>query len=493
MRIAIAKFGQETSSFSPVATTVDTFRLYGLYEGQELLAKAEGVGAVGGFLDAAKTAGIDWTPVPLFGAWAGASGIITADTLQYFEKMLIEKLQAARPVDAFFFDLHGAGQSENIPDTEGYLLAISREILGDDVPIVIALDHHANLTQIMVDNADGLVAHRTQPHNPFDTGQHAGRMLFAWLRGEIRPTMGWRKIPMITHQEQFLTSVGPMKEWFDLAREMETRPGVVSASPFPMQPWLDVPEGGWAAAVVTDNDPALADRLAAELASKAWELREQFWVMDSVPSEEAVHRAVAAEKGLVILSDTGDSVFGGATGDSTTILREMLRQQVDQPALLTVVDRQTVAAAIEAGEGSQITVMLGGKLDHNFGEPLEITATVRKIGGGFIEAIVIGLESFNMGRAVLLQAGSIQIVVTEERGVGSNHPIVFQHFGVEPADAKMLVVKTASNWQYYRDITSEVIRVNTPGATMSPLHEFEWSMLPRPIWPLDEMPAWAAD
>src|SRR5690606_20278682 len=98
----------------------------------ELLAKAEGVGAVGGFLDAAKTAGIDWSPVPLFGAWAGASGIITADTLQYFEKMLIEKLQAARPVDAFFFDLHGAGQSENIPDTEGYLLAISREILGDD-------------------------------------------------------------------------------------------------------------------------------------------------------------------------------------------------------------------------------------------------------------------------------------------------------------------------------------------------------------------------
>lgn len=492
MRIAIAKFGQETSSFSPVATTIDTFKLYGLYEGQEVLAKAKGVGAVGGFLATAAEENVEWTPVPLFGAWAGASGVITDDTLKFFEEKLIDGLQAAKPVDAFFFDLHGAGQSESIPDTEGHLLAISREILGEDVPIIIALDHHANLTQMMVDNCNGLVAHRTQPHDPFDTGKLAGRMLFAQLRGEIKPTMAWQKIPMITHQEQFLTSHGPMKEWFDLAREMETRPGVVSASTFPMQPWLDVPEGGWAAAVVTNDDLPLAQKLAAELANKAWALREEFWKMDSISPEEAVHRAVAAEKGLVILSDTGDAVFGGATGDSTTILAEMLRQRITQTALLTLVDPEVVDIAIQAGVGSEITVMLGGKLDHNFGQPVEITARVVRIGGGRIEAIVIGLESFDMGRAVLLQAGSIYIVVCEERGIGGNHPIVYRHFGIEPADAKMLVVKTASNWQYYRDMTSEVIRVNTPGATMSPLTEFTWTQLPRPIYPLDDLPQWAA-
>jgi microcystin degradation protein MlrC len=493
MRIAIARFGQETSSFSPVATTLDTFRLYGLYEGQAMLDKAQGVGGVGGFLDAAASAGMDWIPVPLFGGWAGASGIITADTLAFFEEKLIAGLHAAKPVDAFFFDLHGAGQSEDIADTEGHLLAISREILGDDVPIIAALDHHANVTQLMVDNANGLVGHRTQPHNPFDTGQLAGQMLFRLLRGDIKPTMAWRKIPMITHQEQFLTSTGPMKAWFDLAREMETRPGVVSASPFPMQPWLDVPEGGWAAVVVTNDDLPLAEKLAAELANKAWAMREAFWKLDSISPEAAVRAAVAAEKGLVILSDTGDSVFGGASGDSTVILREMLRQQITQPALLTLVDPEVVDQAIATGEDSEITVKLGGKLDPNFGEPVEITARVARIGGGRIEAIVIGLESFDMGRAVLLQTGSIQIVVSEARGIGGNHPIVYRHFGVEPANAKMLVVKTASNWQYYLDIASTVIRVNTPGATMSNLHEFNWTQLPRPIYPLDELSDWTAE
>lgn len=492
MRIAIAKFGQETSSFSPVVTTLDTFRLYGLYEGDQVVEKARGVGALGGFLDAAADAALEWTPVPLFSAWAGASGIITAETLRFFEDRLIAGLQAARPVDAFFFDLHGAGQAENEPDTEGHLLAISREILGDSVPIVIALDHHANLTQRMVDHCDGLVAHRTQPHDPFDTGQLAGRMLVAQLRGDVKPTMAWQKIPMITHQEQFLTSHGPMKEWFDLAREMETRPSVVSASTFPMQPWLDVPEGGWAAAVITNDDPALARKLAAELANKAWALREQFWKMDSISPEAAVRRAAAAEKGVVILSDTGDSVFGGATGDSTTILAEMLRQKITQTALLTLVDPEVVDIAVAAGAGSEITIRLGGKLDHHFGQPVEITAQVVKIGGGRLDAQVIGRDSFDMGRAVLLQTGSILIVVSETRGIGGNHPMVYRHFGVEPADAKMLVVKTASNWQYYRDMTSEVIRVNTPGATMSHLHDFEWKQLPRPIYPLDELPEWSA-
>lgn len=492
MRIAIAKFGQETSSFSPVATTIDTFKQFGIFEGQEMLEEAKRVGSIAGFLEAADEAAIDWTPLPLFRSWAGASGIITAETLHFFEEKLKSGLESVQPIDAFYFDLHGAGQAENIPDTEGYLLAISRQILGEAVPIIIALDHHANVTQLMVDSADGLVGHRTQPHKPFETGKLAGKMLFDRLQNRIKPTMAWQKIPMITHQEQFLTRQEPMKVWFDLAREIETRPDVVSASTFPMQPWLDVAEGGWAAVVVTNNDLPLAQKLVAELANKAWDLRDQFWKMDSISPEAAIQRAIAAESGLVILSDTGDSVFGGASGDSTVILAEMLRQHISQMALVPMVDAKTVDRAIAAGVGSTVTVRLGGKLDPNFGQPVQVTATVARIGGGRIHTEIIGMESFDMGRAVLLKAGSIHIIVSEKRGIGGNHPIVYRHFGVEPADAKMVVVKTASNWQYYQAMISEVIRVNTHGATMSQLQDFEWQQLPRPIYPLDELSEWRA-
>ncbi len=490
MRIVIASYGQETSSFSPMYTTRETFELYGLYEGAEILDKCREVGAIGGFMHAMEEVALDWTPLPIVHGWAGASGPLTAEILGYFAEKVRRGLEAVGSIDAMYFALHGAAAAENEPDTEGHLLDVVREVIGDDVPLVISLDHHANLTQRMVDRVDGLVGHRDQPHDQFETGELAGHMLLAVLRGEIKPTMAWRKIPLITHQEQFLTSQGPMKAWFDKARDMEGQPGVVSASNFPMQPWLDVPEGGWATLVVTDDDQPLAERLVDELAQSAWDLRQDFCKLDSIAPEAAIRRAVEAEKGLVILTDTGDSIFGGATGDSTCILAEMIKQQIEETALVPMADAAVVEAAIEAGEGGTIEMAIGGKLDSTFGQPLDIVARVAGIGGGRFDINMLGFESFDLGRAVLLEIGAVRVVATEKRGIGGNHPAVYQHFGINIEDAKMVVVKTASNWQYYQQWINEVVRVDTPGATMSHMEQFDWQHLPRPIYPLDELAHW---
>ena len=486
MRIAIASYGQETSSFSPVPTTLETYELYGLFEGEQILEKCREVGAIGGFMQTVD-AELEWTPVPIIHGWAGASGPLTAETLHHFAKKIADGLKAAGPLDAMYFALHGAAVADGVHDTEAYLLYIVRQVIGEEVPLVISLDHHANLTQAMVAQVDALVGHRTQPHDQYETGALAAKLLSDILRDKTEPVMAWRKIPLITHQEQFLTAHGPMKEWFDLGREMESRPGVLSTSNFPMQPWLDVPEGGWATAVVTNGDQALADELADELADRAWALREEFCRLDSISPQEAVRRAQEAEKGLVILSDTGDSVFGGATGDSTTILAELVRQQVSSLALVPMVDPEAVEAAIAAGVGGTLTVMVGGKLDPNFGTPLELTAEVVAIGGGRFDVNMLGFESFDLGQAVLLAVGAIRILVTEKRGIGGNHPSVYEHFDIDLADAKMVVLKTASNWQFYQQWISEVIRVDTPGGTTSHLEELPWQHLPRPIYPLDEM------
>lgn len=491
-RIAIAKYGQETSSFSKVPTTIDTFWMYGLYEGDEILEKWDGVGSTGGFIQVIKEQIPDVTLIPIISGWAGASGIISSEALAYFEKKIIDGLAGAGPLDAVYLDLHGAGQVENEPDSEGYLLKKVREFVGPDVPIVASYDHHANMTQLMIDCMDGVVGHRDQPHRPNDTGKLAGAMLASILKGAIQPEIAWRRIPMLTHQEQYLTTEpGPMKEWFDLAREMETRPGVVSASTFPVQPWLDVPDCGWAAVVVTDGDRELAEQLADELAESAWQRRERFWEFDSIPTADAVSRAIAADRGLVILSDTGDSVFGGATGDSTHILRELLRQEVPELAFLPITDGEVVAAAQSAGVGATISVSLGGKMDPLSGPPLDVTARVAGLGGGRINTEIVGMESFDMGDAALLEIDNVRAVVSTKRAIGGNHPIVYQHFGLDPADAKIVVVKTASNWQYFDAWISEVIRVNTPGATMSELKSFDWRLLTRPMYPFDEVDHWS--
>ena len=493
MRLAIAEIGQETCHFTSVHTTVETFRQYGLYEGEEILGKrAAGAGYVAGFLQAAEEEGIDLQPVPLISGWASANGPLTDETLQFLVEKIESGLKAIGKVDGFFFGLHGAAAADSEPDVEGALLEAARRVLGPDVPIVVPFDHHGIMTYRKMANLNGLVGHRTQPHLPHDTGYWAAKQLFAIVRGDIRPTIAWHRVPMIAHQEQFLTSRGPMKKWFDRAREMETIDNVVSVSPFPMQPWLDVPEGGWNSVVVTNNDQVLANKLSAELAQMVWEMRHEFWAFESIPVADAVKRAVAAPKGLVILSDTGDSVFGGATGDSTVILRELIKQQVPELALVPIVDAESTDACWAAGVGSTLDLLLGGKLDPLFGKPLEVTAKVLALGEGVIEATMGIRSEYDMGKRALLEIGNVRVVVSENVGVGGNHPSVYQSFGIEPATAKIAVLKTASNFQYYTDITAEIVRVDSVGPTMSHLDQFNWQHLPRPIYPLDPIASWQA-
>lgn len=155
-----------------------------------------------------------------------------------------------------------------------------------------------------------------------------------------------------------------------------------------------------------------------------------------------------------------------------------------------MVDAAVVKEAHDAGVGGSISTLIGGKLDGRFSQPIPITARVAALGGGRIDAEIVGMESFDMGEAALLEVDNIRIAVTTKTGVGGNHPIVYRHFGLEPAQAKMAVVKTASNWQYFADMTSEVIRVDSPGATMSDLHRFDWELLTRPIYPFDSVDNW---
>src|SRR5690606_20094870 len=72
------------------------------------------------------------------------------------------------------------------------------------------------------------------------------------------------RIPWRTHQEQFATAQGPMKDWFELARQFEQTDGIISISLFPAQPWLDVEDFAWTILVYAQS-AGQADRTAYDL------------------------------------------------------------------------------------------------------------------------------------------------------------------------------------------------------------------------------------
>jgi microcystin degradation protein MlrC len=489
MRIALIHLMQETDTFNPVPTTLADFEMVALLEGEAMLGRVDPSGPVAGYLAAVRDSGRDVRTMPVLRADAQSGGRLSRATLDELCGRIRVRLQESLPVDGLVVLLHGAASAEGVDDVEGHVLAVIREVAGQSVPLALMLDHHANVTAEMISHSDVLMAFRTQPHDPFDTARDLTRLALRQISGDVRSTMAWRKLPMITHQEQYLTSRGPMKEWFDQARSMEHDGRALSVSLFPMQPWLDVEQAGWSVVVVTDDDRPAAEAIADELSDAAWGMRTRFLEQESYGTHEAIAFADDPGRGTVLLSDTGDSVLGGSPGDSTVILDALLQTPLRHNALLPVTDPVAARRLSEHGDGDGVSIDLGGWSNSFYG-PVRVIGTRRASGEGPVSLAGLPQGSVDMGKTAIVEIGEVTVLVTEYPGVGGIHPGVYRNLGVEPSDYKMIVMKTASNFQYMNDITTTFVRVATPGPTQSDVTSLPWSRIPRPMFPLDPLERW---
>ena len=79
MRIAVAEVAQETDSFTPLIADLSDFEALGLYFGEEIIERMQGVGPIGGLFQVAsqQSEPIQW--LPLVRAWGGA-GVLSSMT-----------------------------------------------------------------------------------------------------------------------------------------------------------------------------------------------------------------------------------------------------------------------------------------------------------------------------------------------------------------------------------------------------------------------------
>lgn len=261
MRVAMGRLWQESAGFSPVLTKLENFEVMGIYYGGEIFERFTNVIEIGGFIEAARTEK-DVELIPTMSAGAVPSGRCDRKTHQFLKGRFLEELRKAGRLDGILLALHGAMTAQDVYDVEGDLLEAIRMEWGHDIPMVISLDHHANVTKQIIKSINALVGYHTAPHiDMFETGFKAAKILFATIRGEVKPTMGWRKIPMIVGANT-LVPQGPLGEFFEEAKRLEKTEKVLAVSIFPEFCYTDYPELGCTTVVVTDNAPDLAQKIA---------------------------------------------------------------------------------------------------------------------------------------------------------------------------------------------------------------------------------------
>ena len=153
--------------------------------------------------------------VPAYGARAITSGgTLAAADWQRIAGEFLDAVRNAPPVDAVYFSLHGAMSAEGEGDPEGYLLAETRKILGERIPIVISLDLHGILTDRILEHTDALTVYHTYPHiDMYETGARAARLLLRILDEGVRPATAVVKIPALVRGKELITETGLFGEF----------------------------------------------------------------------------------------------------------------------------------------------------------------------------------------------------------------------------------------------------------------------------------------
>ena len=483
MRVGVAAVQQETNTFSPVPTPADAFASGLLVEGPQMVARlADTNTEVAGFLAGLRATGHE--PVPLLAAWACSGGRLEAAALAGLKGRLQAALSGAARLDALLIALHGATAADGEDDVTGAILALAREALGA-IPIVATLDLHANITRRMIHAADALVGYHTSPHvDHAKTGSKAVTLLLRLAHGD-RPAVAFRKLPLILPAERHDTSDGPLARLIAIAEAAEAD-GAWAVSVFPMQPWLDVPEAGFAAVAVGD-DPARGQTVVEAILAEAWAARREFAV-ELIPPGEAVRQALGASRAPILLIDSADAMSSGAPGDSTVLLRHLLDAAPDAPVLMTVRDPEVPRLAAQAGVGRTVDVMVGGRLAPAFYAPVRLRAAVAAVSDGRFRlsaATLQGLE-VSMGAAAVLRVGGLHVVVHEEPTL-TNDPALYRSLGLEPKQAQAVVVKHPIGWRIgLGEIAAAARYVDLPGASSPDLARLPFRRVPRPMYPLDD-------
>jgi microcystin degradation protein MlrC len=499
MRFVIAMMQHETNTFSPLPTPYSAFS--GTTGHDVPLSGKKAIEAYGrarmpftAFIDLAQQEGAEIV-VPI-AAWGEPSGPVENSAFEAMTKTICDAVNAG--CDALMLDLHGAMVVENYDDGEGELLRRIRAI-APDLPIAVALDFHTNLTSSMVDNATVISGYRTYPHTDmYETGIRAGKILLRAMKGEIDPVMAWHTLPLLPHLNEQTPSRQPMKDVMDKAISAVVDGAVLDASIFGCFPLADNPHVGLSALAVTDSDHKAAEDLLYELLGMVWRRRDDF-VFEDTPIKQSITYAKSLAEGPIILADHCDVAGSGGTQDVMAVLEEVMRQGLESVCAGPITDPEAVAQMIEAGEGSKVTLRLGGKVDMlSIGlkkQSMEVTGVVKRTTDGVFTITAPMMEGLvvNLGRTAVLETDGVEIVVCEAR----TEPFdigFFTHAGIDPAQKKYILLKSRQHFRAgFESITKHIVMVSGLGITTSDYSQFPWEKLNRPIYPLDPETEWSPD
>jgi microcystin degradation protein MlrC len=468
-RFAIGGFQHETNTFAPVKASLRDFEMAdgwpGLTRGEAMLTAFEGINLpIAGFIAAASKQGHELLPT----LWCSASPSAEVET-DAFEKIvgeLLQRIDALGKVDGIYLDLHGAMVTEDHQDGEGELLERLRKQVGPDLPVVVSLDLHANVTDRMVKHASGLVVCRTYPHVDLAESGEASAIMLDRLARQGPLFKALRRTEFLVPLTAQCTLVEPARGIYRAVAEAE-RDGVESTSFAFGFPPADVAECGPSIVVYATTQRA-ADEAAARLLALVNGKEVGFVGKIWRPGEAVAYARAKGNSATkpIVLADTQDNPGAGGTSDTVGLLRALIDGRAEGAVFANLCDPKSADAAHRAGIGAQISLAIGGWAGGANNAPYEGTFIVEALGDGNFLATgpFYRGNSMQLGPMAVLKKDGVRVVLSSRKQQCADQAML-RHVGIEPREQKILALKSSVHFRAdFQPIAEKILIVAAPGA-----------------------------
>ena len=481
-RIAVGGFLHETNTFAPTKATYADFVHGGGWPAMaqdDVLEVMRDINVgLAGFIEAAEARG--WELIPTIACGASPSAHVTEDAYERIVKVIVDGIKAAGPLDAVYLDLHGAMVTEHLDDGEGEILRRVRQVIGTELPLVVSLDLHANVTPEMVEHADALIAYRTYPHvDMADTGRAAAEHLALLLQSGQKFAKAFRQLPFLIPISWQCTNDQPTRGIYQklAALQDESVPTLSFAPGFPAADFTHCGPSVFAYGRTQEDADAAADTIVNIITGHENDFDGRIYTPDE-GVQLAMELAKTAQKPIII-ADTQDNPGAGGDSDTTGMLRALVRNNAQRAAIGVVYDPASAAAAHAAGVGATITLALGGKSGIPGDAPYSETFIVEQLSDGKFIAPgpYYGGRDMDMGPSACLRIGGVRVVVSSHKAQLADQSM-YRYVGIEPTEQAILVNKSSVHFRAdFEPIAEKLLICAAPGAMPADTAALPWTRL----------------
>ena len=487
-KIFMCGFSQESNSFNPVLTDLKTFSDFNPFWGGESVPETFCLPSATGMFKTFTGDNVKLICGPVIRA--GSGGPVEHSVVELFLDVTLKQLKQAGEIDGFAIAMHGATVSDEVDDVCGYIIEAIRKAVGENLPISVSFDLHANVTEKIMKNADYVSGFQEYPHlDQKETGIRAAKRLLERIEGRGGKTARVT-IPSIASAHGYTTATGSLNKLVTRAKGLIEKGEIIDYTIFEVQPWLDVPEMATSVIVIAETEEK-AKSVALELAHENFNIREELLGEKLFSIQEVIEKALANKSGKpVVLVDSADSPNAGATADSAAVIEYLLPYRKVLTCAVAVSDIPAVEKAIKLGIGAVSDFTLGATKAPDLSKPVFVeNATVISIHEGIFYSYGPqdkGAERC-LGKTVVLKAGKILIHVSSY-GKFEGDLNFYRSFGIEPADCDLVGVKACTSFRAgYEPIAAEICNTDTPGAAGGVLTDLPFEKRPVPMYPFEEI------